>query len=62
MPVTAEARVRPRASPFIICGVQSVKGIDLCQCTWSPRASIVLPMLRTHSSDILSLVLYDSNN
>lgn len=61
LPVIAEARVRPRASPCVIFGVQRVYGIDWCQRTWSPLASIVLPLLCTHSSDILSPVLYDSN-
>jgi len=62
LPVTVEARVRPQANPCIICGVQSVNGIGWCQCNRSPRVNIVLPTLCTHTSDILSQMLYDSNN
>lgn len=62
LPVTAETRVRPRASPYVICGVQRVTGIGWCQCTWSSHVSIVVSMLCTHTSDILTPVLYDSNN
>jgi hypothetical protein len=62
LPLSAEARVRPQASPCVICGAHRVNGIGWCQCTWPFRVSIVLPMLCTQSSDILSPMLYDSNN